>query len=327
MKKLSVISIFSLAAFLIFYANAQAQTSLGNFANFSGVDHFSPDITSPIPFKWARGGAYGGYTQEFNWENFETSPGVYNTTKMDALKSVILNYQSKGITLLVTMLGAAPAFYGGGNNFSATYTPQWKNFCRWVVSNLSVAPYNIKIYQIWNEPAWIAWWNYSQNTADNLNNFMTVAYIPGASAVHEFSGCKVVYGGHPNCYNVNDLITALNSNPSAWTLTDFLDLHYFGVNDMDALYNAAQAAGIANPGIWQTEIGYASGGEPEFLPYTYPKIYYWALQRWINPDQFKVMWYAYGGPLDTEDLIDRCIAEGCFFSKTFKSKVIIVNSS
>jgi len=280
-KRLTIFGIV-IALWAVLLRDVSAQTSSAsvcNFDNFIGVDHLPPAINPSIPLKWARGGAV-----DIHWNSMEPRKGSFNKSMMDEIKEAVLEYQTNGITAFPVILGAPPSWTGTTNsNFSSVYSQDWSNYVSWVVSNLSAAPYNLRIFQIWNEPDPNGWWN------DNIDSYIQTCLIPGANAVHQFSGCQVVYGGHGSSQGIKSLVGGLTRN-NVWGLCEYIDNHYYPLKDLVFLYDQAQLHGVT-PGIWEAECGYTS--DATVIPNDYMRFYYWALDRWVKPDQFKLMWYAW----------------------------------
>ncbi|OWA73336.1 glycoside hydrolase family 39, partial [Klebsiella pneumoniae] len=124
----------------------------------------------------------------FSCKNIEKAKGFYQWKKYDDL---ITEAHNKGYILL-PILGYTPTWgTNGGQSSPPTEEKDWTDFISAVVNRYSRAPYNIKYYQIWNEPTKKAgFWKGSNE------QFIDSIYIPAAKIIKKHGG-KVVFGGWP----------------------------------------------------------------------------------------------------------------------------------
>lgn len=163
----------------------------------------------------------------------------------------------------------------------------WEDFVEAVVARYSRPPFNLRYFQVWNEPTRKA--GFWPGASDD--EFFTEIYLPAARIIRRY-GCQVVFGGWPCSDGVEKFAEMLEKH-QAWRWTDILDIHYYSLGDMVTLYDRFIRTGRCR-GIWQTEVGYHPF--PEYLPNLYCRTLYWGLkQGWEFPDQFKLFWYAFWG--------------------------------
>ena len=172
-------------------------------------------------------------------------------------------------------------------NTPAQNVEDWEYYVRTVVDIYSQAPYNVEYFQIWNEahPA-------AEFYHGGLNEYMQEIHLPAAAIIKEY-GCKVVYGGWPDCGAINQFINMMNVN-DAWDTVDVFDIHYFDPWDIDEIYYAALKNGVKAPSMWQTEIGYTD--DYDFISESFlTSFYYFMGRRSDKADQFKQFYFAWWG--------------------------------
>jgi hypothetical protein len=216
-----------------------------------------------------------------------------NTPGYDPNQDVLVAH-SQGQEFLVDLAYTAPcAFsnlcqttYGKRNPVCQYYAPEplsdWTAYVTAAVAQYSVPPFNVKYFQIWNEPVPQEFWrildggNASQEFVDNI-------YNPAAPIIHA-SGGQVVFAGWPcdignsNWHQCENDLNALLNYHSAWLNTDYIDVHYAPLWVWQDLYQTWVLSGKVK-GLWQSEIGgtFSQGPLPGALPPTYLTAMYWAL--------------------------------------------------
>lgn len=122
----------------------------------------------------------------------------------------------------------------------------WEDFVEAVVARYSRSPFNLRYFQVWNEPTRKA--GFWPGASDE--EFFTDIYLPAARIIRRY-GCRVVFGGWPCSDGVEKFAEMLEKH-EAWRWTDILDIHYYSLNDMVTLYDRFVRTGRCR-GIWQTE--------------------------------------------------------------------------
>ena len=169
---------------------------------------------------------------------------------------------------------------------------RWKSYIQKVVARLSVPPYNIEFFQVWNEahPKSGFW-------SGDLDDYMRDIHLPAAEVIHS-QGEKVVYGGWPLVGQFEEFM-ALMKKHEALSSVDVYSFHYRPVDSFERIYTRLVKEGIRNPSIWQTEIGFSS--DRMLLPTTFVSAINWFLSvPGLSKDQFKLFWYAQGSPNSPE---------------------------
>lgn len=298
------------------------------FRNFNGINQ-GPDANLIGDMAWNR--------FDFSWGSIEPAKGQINQNQLNELKRRVLEAKNNGITIIPVLGYTAgwaanrdgysyeyngytyevgPVLSEQNNNltrqvvqknakgevvstatrdFEISKTPpadakDWENFVRLIVTTFGAAPYNLDYFQVWNEahPESGFWWG-------GLDQYMDLIHLPAARVIHE-AGKKVVYGGWICGAPINDYINLLDRK-DAWHSVDVFDMHYMPIAAMDQLYRAAVQRGIADPAVWQTELGFSLNDK--FVADTYPRAFYWALDhKSSNPDQFKLIYFANWAPND-----------------------------
>lgn len=161
---------------------------------------------------------------------------------------------------------------------------EWTRFVEAAVKIATAEPYNVRYFQIWNEP-----------TADtpffegSIQEFVDKVHIPAAKIIRQYGG-KVVFGGWPPANTLGQFNQLLNHN-EAWRWVDILDVHYFPPVVFQWLWEDWVRPGKIE-GIWQTEV---SGGVAHYVvPNEYPRMLYWALQHGLSleePNLYKLFYY------------------------------------
>ncbi|WP_434669734.1 hypothetical protein ACMYSO_05900 [Klebsiella sp. B345] len=226
------------------------------------------DKLNEFDIKWIRA--------DFSWKSIEKEKGVYNWKKYDEM---IISAHKKGYSLL-PILGYTPVWGGDGSQGSPPADEgNWTNFISAAVKRYSQPPYNIKYYQVWNEPTRKAgFWKGSNE------EFIDLIFIPAAKII-KINGGKVVFGGWPVSNSITELVRILKLS-KAYSYTDIIDFHYRTSNAYETLYKQFIKNGLVS-GIWQTEIGYTD--KPYFLLTEYSKILSWNIKHnWNEPNKYKI---------------------------------------
>lgn len=255
--------------------------------DFSGAVYLSSaEIDRQLGIGWTR--------QDFSWGAIEPERGKWDWAKYDR---VVEDAHAQSVEVLPVLDFTAPwAAKTAGERF---YAPQrvedWEDYVYHVVARYSQPPFNLRYFQVWNEPTREAgFWK----GADH--EFVDQIYLPAAKIIRSHK-CYVVFGGWPmngGLARFNDVLTYHD----AWKFTDIVDVHYYGNAGWQPLYDRWVKTGQCK-GIWQTEVGFV--GDFSYLPSLYLWSLHWALQSgWNDPDQYKVFWYAIGG---TGANADRCL--------------------
>jgi len=92
------------------------------------------------------------------WSSVEPTEGTYNWSVLTSLESELQNASSKGIQVILIVHSTpewARKIAGSGPScgpISQGKLPAFGNFMRALVARYSVSPYNVKYWEIWNEP-------------------------------------------------------------------------------------------------------------------------------------------------------------------------------
>ena len=176
---------------------------------------------------------------------------------------------------------------------------QWKMYIEKVVSTFTAPPYNLKYFQVWNEAHTFDGYpsGYGPNVfyQGDMDVYINYIHKSAAEIIRKYGG-KVVYGGWPAAGGINlqQFFNLLDKN-DAWKTIDVYAIHYYNINDMEQMYSAAKARGVANPAVWQTEHGWTTW--MGFIPDQYPRSLYWSLTKNpIDKDQFKLLYFTAWSP-------------------------------
>lgn len=247
------------------------------FRDFSGTNYTPPGATAPrLGNGWAR--------QDFYWSDIEAKKGSWDWKKTDDL---VRGDQAQNLQTL-PMLGYNVSWdmAAGARNVSPPENvADWENFVEHVVTRYSAPPFNLRYFQVWNEPTRQAgfWTGTDQRFVDEV-------YIPAAKIIRNHH-CFVVFGGWPASNSVQEYDSLLEYH-DAWRWTDILDIHYEGLAYWQHLYERWVKLGKCR-GVWETEI---SSYDTDYIPATYLTMLHWSLEtRWEYPDEFKLFWFAAWG--------------------------------
>ena len=233
-----------------------------------------PDLMSAMKIGSIRMAVY--------WNIVEPQRGHWNWTATDqGIKGALAQHFE-----VVPMLAyTAPwATAGGADGFHPPQNPSdWTDFVETVVSHYTAAPYDLKYFQVWNEPTKAA--GFWKGASDE--QWVDVIYIPAAKIIRQH-GARVVFGGWPN--GALPQFDAELAYKNAWQWTDIIDVHYFGLNVIEQLYTKWVATGKCK-GVWETEFGNVNN--PLYVTNMYLGLFNWAKKsgNWTFADQYKLFWY------------------------------------
>ena len=263
------------------FLNASPPPEAPTLRDFLGVNNpIEADKAKQMGIGWVR-------LTSAVWYYVEPSKGTWDWSKSDA---AIQQAQSSGLQVL-PLVAYTPEWSATVPHAKGVAPPKnaadWQDYVEHLVARYSSPPYNLRYFQVWNEPTKEAgfWLGTDQQYADMI-------YLPAAKIIRDHH-CYVVFGGWPNNGTVQRLDALMNYH-NLWQLTDIVDVHYRSINDFQQLYSQWVATGKCR-GIWQTEYGYtvepgaASGNISNYLT--------WALQTgWRDPNEFKIFWFAASAP-------------------------------
>ena len=221
---------------------------------------------------------------DFGWGAIEPERGKFIWAGTDRL---ILDAHAAGLEIL-PMLGYTA---GWANAKHEGFAPpdnvaDWEDFVARTVARYSRPPFNLKYFQVWNEPTRKAgFWK-----GKSEEEWVDTIYLPAARIIRKYD-CSVVFGGWP--ISEPERLDAFLTYHDAWRVTDIVDVHYFEMRSWQAIYDKWIRPGKCR-GIWQTEIGYLEF--PNYYPNAYLRGLYWALTHdWHFADQYKLFWFAFWG--------------------------------
>jgi hypothetical protein len=240
---------------------------------------------SRLPVPW--------HTIEPKKNDFDPSRGMWGINNE---KAVLLARDNKVQTLMIlgyTALWASihPDVLHNkwdGSYFLPRKFSDWENYVEKIVSHFSQPPYNVKYFQIWNEPM-------DAPVADRFwkgtkERFIDSIHIPAARIIRKY-GCHVVFGGWPASLvtPLKDFSEWLNYH-DLWKHVDYLSVHYRGEGALDYLYPRWIENGKCK-GIWITEYGFVT--REYLIPNYFFPLLTWALNhQWDHPDKYKAFYYA-----------------------------------
>ncbi|MGD9495768.1 MAG: hypothetical protein AB7Y46_05605 [Armatimonadota bacterium] len=234
---------------------------------------------------WQRYGL-GWCRHDFSWAAIEPANDQFVWHRYDR---IVLEVHQLGLEILPVLGYTAPwAASIDGDGFSPPRNlADWENFVDRVVARYSRSPFNLRYFQVWNEPTRAAgFWHGASD-----RQFFETVYIPAARIVQGYD-CRVVLGGWP-CSNPIEQLCELLDATEAWRWTDILDLHYTELSAWAVLHDRYLRTGRCR-GIWQTEVGFHPF--PGYLPNCYLRALHFGLRSgWQFPDQYKLFWYAFWG--------------------------------
>lgn len=273
------ISIIGSALLLCFLPSLIAKAStVVLFRGFNDVVYLPPaGLSKELGIGWVR--------EAFYWDDIEPRKGKWEFENTDR---IVTEAQAQGLEVL-PLLGYTARWSASvsQNIFSPPQrTSDWENFVEHVVARYSNPPFNLRYFQIWNEPTRQAKFWFGSDT-----EFVDAIYLPAARIIRRHH-CYVVFGGWPASNNLPEFDSVLEYH-DAWRWTDFLDIHYEGLSDWQYLYDRWVKTRKCK-GVWETELGFTN--DPDFIPETYLSMLHWSLVAgWKNPNAYKLFWYAVWG--------------------------------
>lgn len=259
------------------------------FRDFIGTNAVpSADVAQELGIGWVR--------SDFPWPLLEPQKGQFQWAGADA---TVKKIEGMGLQFL-PMVGYTPGWAATDPKNAKSppkNTQDWSDFVEQVVARYSAAPYNLRYFQIWNEPTPRA--GFFTGTPEQ---YIDQVYLPAAQIIRKHH-CFVVFGGWPISNPLPQYEQILNYH-NAWQWTDIVDVHYMDPPGWKQLCADWVASGKCR-GAWQTEVGYTS--DTSFLPRVYLQAIYGALASgWTDPDQYKFFWYTLSGGSDAA----RCLVAG-----------------
>jgi len=228
----------------------------------------------------------GWFRLAFYWDTVEPSRGQWSWASTD--KQVQMAH-SENVEVLPMLAYTAQWDSTGPKGFYPPKNPaDWTDYVTATVSRYTAAPYNLRYFQVWNEPVNAA--GFWEGATDR--QWVDEIYIPAARIIRAH-GANVVFGGWPSGSTMEAYSAELEYH-NAWQWTDILDIHYYPVAAFQALYSRWIATGRCK-GIWETEVG--SRNNPALLTNLYSSVFNWARTRgnWTFAEQYKLFWYPGGG--------------------------------
>jgi hypothetical protein len=219
----------------------------------------------------------------FTWNVVEPQPGQWNWAPPDQWAK---QAQEAGLQVLA-LLGYTPPWAAAVPSAKAVSPPKnvsdWQSYVEQTVARYTSPPFNIRYFQVWNEPTQQAgFW------AGTDQQYVDTVFLPAAKIIRQHGG-YAVFGGWPLSNSLQELDSVLNYH-NAWQSTDIIAVHYRPLSDMQTLYSHWVASGKCR-GVWGTEMGYTA--EPGAASSIYSRALYWALETgWNDPSEFKFFWYA-----------------------------------
>lgn len=223
----------------------------------------------------------GWVRSDLPWPLLEPQKGQFQWVAADA---TIKKVEGMGLQFL-PMVGYSPKWAATNPN-NAKSPPKdvqdWTNFVEQLVARYSAAPYNLRYFQVWNEPTPKA--GFFTGTPEQ---YIDEVYLPAAKIIRQHH-CYVVFGGWPISNPLTQYEQLLNYH-NAWQWTDIVDVHYMPMPGWRQLCDDWVKTGKCR-GLWQSEMGYTPN--PAYIPHSYLFGLYVALDRgWTNPDQYKFFWF------------------------------------
>ena len=282
-----------------------------NFSNFTGevfADTQSEELVNQqVGAGWLR-------NKNATWPNVSgASCGKFNWagSRDGNPEQDILYAHSHGQEYLLNLAYTAPCAWSAAckkipgaqcEYYAPGKLTDWTDYVSAAVAHYSAPPFNVKYFQIWNEPGAprnLTW--HVTDGGDPGQEFVDQIYNPAAAIIHSHGGQVVFSGwacdiGNSNWRKCEQDLNAWLNYHRAWSNTDYIDLHYAPLYVWQELYPTWVTNGKVK-GLWQTEIGgdFSRGPLPGDLPLVYLTAMYWALSSggWNerNPDRYKVFWY------------------------------------
>lgn len=276
--------------------------------DFCGVVYLAPPETMDhLGLGWTR--------QDFSWNEIERSNDQWNWRIPDQL---VMEAHAQGVGFLPLLACTAEwAASKEGDVFSPPRNvSDWEDFVEHVVARYSRPPFNLRYFQVWNEPTWepLTFWHATGP------EWVDQIFLPAAKIIRRYGG-RVVFGGWPVA-DAAHLFQALDYH-EAWRWTDIVDIHYFENSIWQVLYDRYIQTGKCH-GIWQTEIGFHTF--PQYLPNCYLRAAHWVLRHgWTEPNQYKLFWFAsWGAGPDAEKCLTGPGQDGNFTLSEHGRRLVVL---
>jgi len=272
---------------------------------------------------------------DFTWDRVESSEDKINLAWLDDMLFKAIKY---GITVMPILCYCARwasicpkgAFIEDPHHFPPRETAYWENYVKTIVSKYSSLPYNLKYYEIWNEPNIEVFWKV------DWEKYIDEILIPAAKVIHKYN-CFVVapsvtleHFGYSsfvsefmqrwNLENCRERIDEWLSYHEAYKYIDILSIHYSkgdtgeekgkNTSNLMPFYNHIYDKWIKPgkiKGIWNTEEGLTAEHPPgekatlekweeapygQWVPRYIIPVISWAIEHnWDFKDKYKVCWY------------------------------------
>lgn len=154
---------------------------------------------------------------------------------------------------------------------------EWKKFVKYVGENLAGMTDYVQIY---DKP-----FGNAENFYGSEKDYLTEIHKPAAEILQNM-GYKVVCGGIPNNYDVDNFLKAVKENDTMSAI-DVFNVYNATTSGLNYFYQQLKALGVV-PYIWQTETGYLNA--TTYTANNYLRTFYWSILNREEPDQFKVFW-------------------------------------
>lgn len=206
-----------------------------------------------------------------SWRDIETSPGVYDFSRLDA-QVARANAAGAEVTLV---LGMTPDFYAtaGGGKTSMPSDAAWTSYVHAVVTRYgasAASPRRISAYQVWNEANVTGYWTGTPQQMAHLTalTYATVKAVDkGALVVSPAFASRI----GEQIKGITRFAFAWSDGKPAWRWTDVISLNLYPLDkygtrvgtpekSMELLQKARRILGFgglpATFPIWNTEINY-----------------------------------------------------------------------
>lgn len=272
---------------------------------------------------------------DFLWDQIEPSPSKLDFEGVDNMLAEAIKYRITVMPILCYCARWASICPKGAStedphHYPPRETAYWENYVKTIVSKYSSPPYNLKYYEIWNEPNIEVFWRL------DWEKYIDEILIPAAKIIHRYN-CFVVapsvtleHFGYSsfvfeflqrwNLENCKERIDEWLSYHKAYKYIDILSIHYSkgdtgeekgeNTSNLIPFYDHIYDKWIKPEkikGIWNTEEGLTAEHPPgekailekwEKAPYGQWVSRYiipvisWAIEHnWDFKDKYKICWY------------------------------------
>jgi len=265
---------------------------------------------------------------DFTWDKVEPSQGRINFKWLDNMLSEAIKYK---VTIMPILCYCAQwASIGNSKYYPPRKRAYWENYVKMIVSKYSSSPYNLKYYEVWNEPNIEVFWKL------DWEKYIDEVMIPAAKIIHRYN-CFVVapsvtlehFGYSPACFeflqrwNLKNCIERIDewlSYHDAYKYIDILSFHYSkgdtgkekgeGTSNLMPFYDHIYDKWIKSgkiKGMWNTEEGLTAEHLPgekatlerwekppygQWVPRYIIPVLSWAIEHnWDFKDKYKLCWY------------------------------------